>query len=168
MKTLRNLNLGSDRNSYVVAVAIALLIASIMFGVYYAVLRPTPDRYLTIYVLDTQNRAENYPERLASGVNSTFSVYVDVENHMGAVQNCTVMVKVTQNANPSFPLPDTALDQPPFNELVQDGAKWENTATVSLDTAGNYMVVFELWTYNSGTGKAEFSGVFTVLNVQVV
>ncbi len=167
MKTLRNLNLRNDRNSYVVAVAIALLIASIMLGVYYAVLRPTPEGYLTIYVLDTQNRAENYPERLASGVNSTFSVYVDVENHMGLEQNCTVMVKVTQNTNPTFPLYDVTPVQS-FSSSVQDGDTWENTATAALDTAGNYMVVFELWTYNSEAGKDEFSGIFTLLNVQVV
>jgi uncharacterized membrane protein len=166
MKTLRNLNWNKERNGYVVAVTIALIIASVMLGAYYFVLRPQSEGYMTIYVLDSQHMAGNYPERLQIGVNSTFSVYVDVENHRGSTQNCSVLVKTVQNMNSSFPLYGVT-PKPTFNDLVDDGATWESPATISLDQPGNYMVVFELWTTNSETGQLEWSGDFTVFNLKV-
>jgi uncharacterized membrane protein len=166
MKTLRNLNWNKERNGYVIAVTIALIIAAVMLGAYYFVLRPQSEGYMTIYVLDAQHMAGNYPESLQIGVNSTFSVYVDVENHRGSTQNCTVDVKIVQDMKPSFPLYGVTPTKS-FKGLVDDGATWEKTVTVSLDQPGNYMVVFELWTENSETGQPEWSGDFNVLSIQV-
>jgi uncharacterized membrane protein len=120
---------------------------------------------MTVYLLDTQKKAANYPELLVNGENSTFSVYVEVENYRNTTQDCQVQVKVTSEVNPSFPVPVNATQT--FSGTVQNGEAWENLATLSLNQAGKYMVVFELWTSNEG-GVFEFSGNFCVLNVQVV
>lgn len=163
-KLSRNLNLKSGKNSYTLSVAIALLIASILLGVYYVALRPARAGYLTIYLFDAQKKAINYPELLVNGENSTFSIYVEVENHNGTEVNCQVHVKITSDMNPTFPVDINATQT--FNGTVQNEATWENLATVSLDQPGNYMVIFELWTLN---GRApQFSGEFTQLNIQVV
>ena len=174
MKTLRNFDLKSEKSGYVVAVAIALLIASVMLAAYYVALRPTPEGYMTIYLLDSQRKAENYPERLTLGVNSTFSIYVDVENHMvnaegqGIAQDCTVKVKVVQGKNPTFPVPDAdAVSVQPFNSTLAYGDTWEETVTVSLDQAGEFMVAFELWVADDTTAEPEYSGNLAVLNVEV-
>ena len=53
--------------------------------------------YMTIYLLDGQGQAVDYPEVLVSGQNSTFTVQVVVENHMGNTTDCQVLVKTTQD-----------------------------------------------------------------------
>jgi uncharacterized membrane protein len=160
----RNLNLKSSKNAYAVSVAIALLIASVLLGVYYVALRPVQAGYFTIYLLDSQKKAIDYPEVLVSGVNSTFSVYVEVENHNGTDVNCTVQVKVTSDMNPTYPVAVNANQT--FTSTVKNGGEpWENVATVTLNQPGDYMVIFELWTITDGA--PQFSGEFTQLNIHV-
>ena len=145
--------------------AVALLLASVLLVVYYVVDLPAPDEYSTIYLLDTNGRAVNYPEYLVAGVNSTFTVYVNVENHMGQTLNSTVQVKVTASGNPSIPVDSTPTQT--FSGQIQDGKAWQNEATVSLPTPGNYLVAFELWNINQNTTALQFSGNYCVLNVEV-
>jgi uncharacterized membrane protein len=154
-----------NKNVYAVAVAIALLLASVLLVTYYVALRPAPDQYTTIYLLDSQKKAADYPEFLVANVNSTFSVYVDVENHMGRTLNdAQVLVKVTTDLNPTFPVDVNATQT--LIGTVRDGAVWENVSTVSLNQPGNYAVYFELW-IPSKNGQLQFSNNFCVLNVQV-
>jgi uncharacterized membrane protein len=146
MKTDKTRSLKDNPKGFVVAVVVALLIASILVGVYYVLLKPTQEGYMTIYLLDSQKQAIDYPERVVNGVNSTFSVYVEVENHMGNATDCEVLVKVTQNINPTPPINVTPTET--FTATVQDKETWENTATITLNQPGDYMVFFELWTRN--------------------
>ncbi len=129
--------------------------------------RPKANPYATIYLLDSNHKAENYPEFLIAGVNSTFSIYVDVENHMGRQLNGTeVRVKATNDTSSTFPLNVAAMQTLTAN--VADGQTWEGVATVSLNTPGNYLVAFELWIPGQTSEALEFSGVYCVLNIQVV
>jgi uncharacterized membrane protein len=164
-KISNNLPLESNKNGYALAIAIALVTASVLFGIYYVTLLPTQERYMTIYLLDYQRSSGKYPEHLVNGENSTFSVYVEVENHMGINQSCQVQVKVISDMNPTFPVNTNATLT--FNGTVENVASWENVATVSLNKAGDYSVVFELWISNQDK-VLEYSGNFCLLNVQVV
>jgi hypothetical protein len=104
------------------------------------------------------------PDYLVANVNSTFSVYVTVENHLGyTLANAQVQVKVTSDSNPSFPIGTNATET--FTGTVKDGASWENMVTVSINKPGDYLVVFEVWTSNGDA--IQFSGDFTTLSVQV-
>ena len=167
MKTLdSNLDLKSNKNTYAVSVLIALLLVAVLLATYYIVIRPSPDMYVTIDLLDANRKAVDYPEFLVANVNSTFSVYVYVENHLGRTLNGTeVQVKVSSSPNPSFPL-DVNATQTLTETILQNGETWETIATVSLDQPGNYLVVFELWIPND-SGMLVYSGVFTSLNIQV-
>ncbi len=145
--------------------AIALLLASVLLVTYYVALEPAPDRYMTIYVLDSNGKATNYPEFVVANVNSTFSVYVDVENHLGTIlTNAQVQVKVTTDSNPSFPVNANATQT--FTGTVKNGATWQNIATVSLNQPGDWLVVFELWTPNANGNGLQFSKA-VALNVEV-
>ncbi len=158
-------NVKDNKNAYTVAVAIALLLASILLVTYYVALRPATNGYTTIYLLDSQKKAVDYPEFLLANVNSTFSVYVNVENHMGRTLTDTqVLVKVTTDLNPTFPVNVNATQT--FTGTIRDGGTWENVSTISLDQPGNYAVYFELWVPNQN-GQLQFSNNFCVLNVQV-
>jgi len=133
---------------------------------YYVALKPAPDRYTSIYLLDSNGKAVDYPAYVVSGVNSTFNVYVDVENHLGStLTDAQVQVKITSQTNPTFPLDVNATDT--FTGTVKDGATWQNLATVSLTQPGNYFVVFELWIPNGNGNGQQFSGQYATLSVQV-
>jgi len=155
----------------VIAVAVALLVASVLLGVYYVWDRPTQEGYMTLYVLDAQGQAVNYTETLRVGEN--MSVNVVVKNHLGTPIDSQVQVKVVKDLNPTFPLNGVNASETLFFNNLQDGEMQENTATVSMNEAGSYMVVFELWTkpanwdVNPGNVYPDFSGDYTVLNVQV-
>ncbi|MCL5949395.1 MAG: DUF1616 domain-containing protein, partial [Candidatus Bathyarchaeota archaeon] len=71
----------NEEKGYAVAIFLALIIVSATVLGYYVVLRPQAEPYNTIYLLDAQKKAIDYPEVLVANQNSTFNVYVDVVNH---------------------------------------------------------------------------------------
>jgi uncharacterized membrane protein len=160
----KNLTVKDSKNSYVIAVAIALTIASILLVTYFVALRPIQEPYMTIYLLDANKKAGNYPENLVANVNSTFSVFVDVENHQGQTVNETILMKVISDMNPTFPIAGNATQA--FNATLKNGATTENIATVSLSQPGNYLVAFELWIQKADS--LQFTGDFVDLNIQVI
>jgi len=143
------------------------LLASALLVTNFVALGPPHERYMTIYLLDSHRKAVDYPEFSVANVNSTFSVYVNVENHMGRTLNDTqVLVKVTSDSNLIFPV-DANATQTLNSGTLKDGASMGGVATVSLNQPGNYLVVFELWIPNQSTGTPQFSEDYCVLNVQV-
>jgi uncharacterized membrane protein len=158
----------SDEKGFAVAVFLALLIVFSIFAGYYLIFKPQPEPYSTIYLLDYPNKnAINYPETLVAGQNSTFNVYVGVENHMGGIgnQSYEVLMKVASDLG-SFPVNVTASNTYMLS-LANDG-KWENLATVMQNTPGSYSVVFELWLYNQASGTYQFTNNACALNFQVI
>lgn len=156
----------NDEKGYAAAIFIVLIIVSSLVTGYYVLFKPSPEGYNTIYLLDSQKKAIDYPEVLVANQNSTFNVWVNVENHMGEIgnQSYQVLVKTTKNLS-TFPV-----DTQPSNVYeisLQDGQSWENLATITQNEVGSYSVVFELWLYNQA-GALEFTQNYCVLNIQVV
>jgi uncharacterized membrane protein len=129
-------------------------------------MKPPQKGYMTIYLLDSQEKALNYPELLVINQNNTFPVRVEVENHMGKSQPCEVLLKVTNGTVPIFPVEATANAN--YTRTLENGEPWEIPVTVSINKLGNYSVIFELWTYDEEVGEFQFSGNACVLNVEVV
>ena len=162
----RKIGINAD-NGYAVAIILALIIISSVIAGYYLVLRPQAEPYNTLYLLDAQKKAVDYPVILVANQNSTFNVYVDVVNHMGQTENYQVQMKITKYL---FTLP-VEVDQP--NQIystgnLENGKTWETNASVTENTPGNYSVVFELWQKNPTTQNYEFTYNYCVLNIQVI
>lgn len=162
-KKFQSLNLKSNKDGYVIAVAIALFIASIMLAAYYIVIVPPQEGYVSMYLLDSQKQAIAYPEQLS--INGSTSVYVNVENHMGNTTSYQVQVKAAQNSNYTLPLDIQPMQT--FALTLQEGQTWQDTTTITLNQAGTYDVVFELWIQNPKTGSYEFSEKYCSLSIQV-
>jgi uncharacterized membrane protein len=162
-RKVRKLNFDDDK-SYAVAIFIALVIVSSVIAGYYLVLRPQPERYNTIYLLDAQEKAVDYPETLVVNKNSTFNVYVGVVNHMGQSVDYQVRVKITKNVS-TFPV-DTEPSQVFDTGSVANGSEWQTIATITENQPGSYMVVFELW-QKSGDTYAFTGDDYCSLNIQV-
>ena len=147
-----------------VGVLIALVFVSILLAAYYPVFKP-PDRgFTTISLLDSQKKAIDYPELLVINQNNTLNVFVEVENHNES-QSCTVLVKVTEEMIHKLPL--TVDTDATYTKTLAKGESWEIPSTITIDKAGNYSVIFELWLDN-GVGALEFSENACILNVNVV
>ncbi len=112
-------------------------------------------------------KQKHYPELLVANVNSTFSVFVGVENHMGETVDYSVLVKVTNGTNPVIPLETKPVQTINGTLINKDGATEESVASISLNQPGNYFVAFELYIQNQNTGL-QFTGQYNALNIQVI
>jgi uncharacterized membrane protein len=160
-------NFEEDKNKgYIVVVAVTLVLVFSVFIAYYVISSAPPEGYATIYVLDLQKRAVDYPELVVINQNNTFSVWVGVENHMGKSESFEVLLKVTNDTSPAFP----AEVQPSnsFAATVEEGEKWETLSTITIPQPGAYAVIFELWIYDDDIAQNVFSGKAVVLNVEAV
>jgi uncharacterized membrane protein len=157
----------SDEVGYGVAVFVALIVVACVVAGYYLILRPQPEPYNTLAILDSNQQAKDYPYTLVTNQNSTFSVYVQVANHMGGAgtRNYQVQTKITQTYSGS-PVDAPAIDTYDFS--LADGAKNQHKVTVTENTIGSYVVVFELYLVKDD-GSLAFSGYNNcVLNIEVV
>jgi len=161
----RKIGLDEDRG-YAVAIFLALIIVSATIAGYYLVLRPPAEQYNTIYLLDAQKRAVDYPEVLVANQNSTFSVYVNVENHMAIGASYQVQVKIVQNLPATFPLEIQPSQVIEMGNIDNDGKPVQQTATITQNTPGSYSIVFELWEQKDD-GSLVFTQNYCVLNIQV-
>ncbi len=161
----RKIGLNDDKG-YVIAIFLVLIIVSAIVAGYFLVLKPQPAGYNTIYLLDNQKKAVDYPVTLAANQNSTFSVWIGVVNNMGGSGNQTYQVreKITQNLL-NFPV-DTQPTQT-YDLSLANGATWQTQSSITQNQVGGYSVVFELWHQNSA-GIFEFTYDYCVLNIQVV
>jgi uncharacterized membrane protein len=166
IKKLGNILKMDNNNGYAVSVLIALILVSILVASYYVLLRPPQKGYMTIYLLDSQKKALNYPELLVINQNNTFKVWVEVENHMGKRQYSEVLLKVTNDTVPIFPFKADA--NATYVRTLENGETWETLSTIAINKPGNYSVIFELWIYDEKVGELQFSGNVCVLNIEVV
>ena len=155
-----------NNKGYTIAITLALIVISSLLIGYYFVSRLPPEGYTTIYMVDyQQKKAVDYPELLVVNENSTFNVWVVVENHMATIQSVEVLQKVIGDVILSFPV--DAVVESSYAHAVESGESKETLATVSINDPGSYSVIFELWIYNEA-GALEFSHNYCILKVDVV
>jgi len=157
----------NDESGYAVAIILALLIVSATVIGYYAFLAPPAESYNTIYLLDANKKAVDFPEVLFSDQNSTFNVYVNVENHMTKSANYTIEVKIVENLPSIFPIDTPSTQVYETGSLSNNGKPWQTIATVTENTIGSYSVVFELW-QQKDDGSLLFTQNLCVLKIQVI
>jgi uncharacterized membrane protein len=154
----------NNKGHRIVVAFVLIFVSSLLIGYYFVASLP-PEGYTTIYALDyQQKKAIDYPELLVVNENSTFNVWIVVENHMATRRSCEVLQKVIGNVIPSFPV-DADVEST-YAQTLESGESRETLATVSINEPGSYSVIFELWIYEEGT--LEFSHNYCVLKVDVV
>ena len=156
----------NDNKGYTIAIVLMLIVVSSLLIGYYLISRLPPEGYTTIYVLDSQKKAIDYPELLVINENSTFNVWVAVENHMGKRQSFEVLQKVIKGTIPSYPV-DAEITSS-YEKTMENGEIWETPAEVSINELGSYSLIFELWIYDDNAGAFQFSYNYCVLKLEVV
>jgi len=147
-------NLGKETDSFqdrdeekmilVVVLSAIVIIAGLL--VYVSLTPPPQENFVSIYILDSEKKAENYPELLVIGKNNTFLLWVGVENSMNRIEYTTVKVKIANSsASQEQQQEVTALS---FERILLNKETWEIPLTVTLNETGGYRMIFELWLYN--------------------
>ena len=158
-----------DEKGYIVAIFLVLIIVSAIVAGYFLVLKPQPAGYNTIYLLDNQKKAVDYPVTLVANQNSTFNLWIGVVNNMGGSGNQTyqVLVKITPNLS-DFPVEAQPIQT--YDLSLANGASWLNKSAITQNQVGSYSIVFELWHYNADASVRayEFTHDYCVLNIEVV
>jgi uncharacterized membrane protein len=155
----------NDDNGYIVAIALALIIIASLLAGYYLLYKPAPEGYSTIYLLDSQNKAVDYPQILVANQNSTFSAPLFVVNNMGWTVQYQVLVKITNNLDSS---PVNVQPTGTYDVTLKNGQSWEKSITVTENQVGSYWVVFELYKFNPDGGAYQFTYDYCVLPIQVM
>lgn len=156
----------SDDKSYIVSIGLVLILVSSLVIGYYLITRLPPEGYTTIYLLDPQKKAIDYPELLVTNYNDTLNVWVKVENHMGEALQFDVRLKVISGTISALPV-----EIDPTNSYVKTLEKdesWEINAKTTINIPGNYSVAYELWICSQGAEEFEFTHNYCVLNIEVV
>ena len=133
-----------DNKGPIVSVALALIFVSIIVvGYYFLVLDAPPEGFSSIYILDEQKNTEAYPEFVIINENSTFNVWVGVENHLGQKQLYEIQQKLTKDPILSFPINEEPINK--FSKTLENQETWESLITTTISNPGNYSLVFELY-----------------------
>jgi uncharacterized membrane protein len=156
----RKIGLNEDKG-FAVAIFLALIIVSATILGYYVLIRPQAEPYNTIFLLDAQKKAFDYPGTLVANPNATFTVYVNVVDHMGGSSIQTYQVQEKISPNPSGTQPAKTYDL-----SLKDGETWQDSASITLNQVGSYSVVFELWQIKDGV--LQLTPNSCVLNISVI
>jgi uncharacterized membrane protein len=149
-----------------VFLALIVVIATVVGFYAYFTATAQPEPYNTMYLLDGNGKAVDYPHTLVAGQNSTFSVTVNVVNHMNSDQNYQVQTKIAKNL---LLTPNGVEAQPvdTYSFTLADKASNQHTVTVTENTPGSYVIVYELWRMNT-SGNYSYAGNYCVLNINVI
>lgn len=158
----------SDNGGFGLPVFLALIVViAAVVGVYgYLTLTAQPEPYNTMYLLDGNGKAVDYPQTLVVGQNSTFGVSVNVVNHMNTAQDYQVQTKIVKN----LLLTPNGTDAQPvdtYTFTLSNDASNQHTVVVTENTPGNYIVIYELWSKNQ-SGNYTFTGNYCELNIQII
>jgi uncharacterized membrane protein len=167
MRIGRKIGLSDDKGfGLPVLLALIVVIASVIGFYAYFTYTAQPEPYNTMYLLDGNMQAVDYAHTLVAGQNSTFSVNVHVDNHMGQDQSYQVQTKISK----SLILTPNGVETPPLDTYaftIPNGGSNQNTVTVTENTVGSYVVVFELWNRDNN-GNYVFTQNYCVLNIKVI
>ena len=124
-------------------------------------------KHITLFIcLIAKSKLTIFQKSLVANQNSTFSVYVDVTNHMNKAQDYQVRTKITTSfiVTPQEGVAVAPVNTYDFN--LKSGDTYEKSVTLTENTVGTYTVVFELWRLDGSAYV--FTQDYCVLNIKVI
>jgi uncharacterized membrane protein len=150
-----------EEKTIILTILVALMIiAGLLVNL---ALKPTTEEgFEIIYVLDSEKGTNNFPKAVILGENSTFSLWVGVENQNGVTMNCSVLVKVDDGTVPIGS--DQAKPTESYNKILLNEELWEFPVTVTINQLGYNRVLFELWVFEAET--MNYTGKYAKISVE--
>jgi uncharacterized membrane protein len=145
-----------------VVISIIIIIALLVQLTVYTPIASEP--FSAIYYLDSEKMTENIPKTVVLGENSTFPLWIGVENQNGTVLGYSVQVKLDDGKGAVNPSLAKATEF--FNKTLKNGEKWEFQATINIEQPGSNRVIFELWFLNMTRNGWDYTGNWVSLSVE--
>jgi uncharacterized membrane protein len=141
----------SEEKTIILTILVALVImaAILVYMVFFIPAQKEP--FTSLYLLDSEKQLENIPETVVLGENSTFQLWVGVENRNDTTIEYSVQVSLDEG-NSSAELIGC------YNRTLANGEKWEFPVTISIDQPGSNTIIFELLFFdetNNGWSQTE-------------
>ena len=145
-------------------ITVAILVAIIILAglLVYMSFTPAPqETVISIYYLDSEKKADNYPQLLVLGENNTFLLWVGVENFMGRIEYSSVLVKVDDGTGHVDPSPIEPVKR--FEKVLLNKETWEFPMTMTINQSGKHRIIFELWLFNELENVFSYSRMVSIL-----
>ncbi|MCW4015398.1 MAG: DUF1616 domain-containing protein [Candidatus Bathyarchaeota archaeon] len=124
----------------------------------------TTEPFSAIYVLDSEKQTANLPKTVVLGENSTFMLWVGVENQNDTTMKYQVQVKM-DDGNGQLNQSLAELIQS-FENTLLDEEVWEFNVTINIDQLGNNRIIFELMTFNNTINDWQYTGNWVNISVE--
>jgi len=147
-----------------ILVALVILGALLVYLVFFTPVEKEP--FSAIYYLDSEKQTENIPKTVVLGENSTFSLWVGVENQNDTTMDYSVRVKVDDGNAPVNPSP--AEPTQIFERTLLNEEKWEFPVTISIDQLGHNRIIFELCFFNVTKNDWDYTGNWVSLSLEAI
>jgi uncharacterized membrane protein len=150
----------SEEKTIILTILVALVIMGgiLVYVVFFIPAQKEP--FSAIYLLDSEKQLENIPKTVVLGENSTFTLYVGVENQNDTTIEYSVQVKLDESNSTEF------IEY--FNRTLVDGETWEFPVTISIDQPGSNTVLFELWFFNETKHDWDQTGSWLNLSIEAI
>ncbi len=171
-KKIKRTSQGTKSGSYSSeekTIILTILVALVIIGALLVNLVLTPvetETFAPIYYLDSEKQTTNLPKTVVLGENSTFSLWVGVENQNDTTMDYSVQIKVDDGK--SLVNPSTVEPIESFNRTLLNEELWEFPVTISIDQLGSNRVIFELWFFNVTKNDFDYTGIWVSLSVEAV
>lgn len=155
-----------EEKTIIVTILVALVIlgALLVYLVFFTPVETEP--FSAIYLLDSEKQTENFPKTVVLGENSTFSLWVGVENQNDTTRDYSVRVKVDDGKSLVNPSPVEPTES--FDKTLLDKEIWEFRVTISIDQLGHNRVLFELWFFNVTKNDWDYTGNWVNLSLEAI
>ena len=148
-----------------ILVALVILGALLVYLVFFTPAQKEP--FSAIYLLDSEKQLENFPKTVVLGENSTFSLWVGVENQNDTTRDYSVLVKVDDGKSLVNPSPVEPTES--FNRTLLNEEVWEFPVTINIDQLGSHRIIFELWFFDKEAEDGlEYSGNWVSLSLEAI
>lgn len=156
----------SEEKVIVVTILVAIVIMSGIL-VYEIITNPIEtEKFTAMYLLDSEKQANNYPRTVILGTNSTFSLWVGIENQNDTTVEYSVQVKLDDGISDEEPNP--AEPTQVFNRTLVNEETWEFEVTIDIDQLGNNRLIFELQVFNVLNNSWEYTGTRFDFSVEAI
>jgi len=160
-KSAKSTSHSNEEKTIMLTILVALLImaAILVYVVFFMPAQKEP--FTSLYLLDSEKQLENIPKTVILGENSTFTLWVGVENQNDTTIDYSVQVKLDEG-NSSAELIEC------FNRTLVNGETWEFPATISINQPGSNKVIFELLFFNETENDWNQTGIWIDLSIEAV
>ena len=153
----------SEEKTVIITVVVALVIIGALL-VNLVITAAPEEKFSAIYYLDSEKKTENIPRTVVLGENSTFPLWVGVENQNGTTIEYQVRLKMDDGKGQlDYSLAETIQS---FDRTLAHGEVWEFQVNMNIEQQGTNRIIFELWYLNGTSLEHEYTGNWVNLSIE--